>query len=131
MEPYTNTYIYVCMYVCMYVFINVRVHAQFCPTLCDPMDYSPPGSSVHGIFQVRILEWVAISFSRSSSQPLYSRNGTHLLCLLHSQVDSIPLTQLRNPINLSNMLYSLIFKITFCDFACSMPFYFPCYTLCM
>jgi len=37
--------------------------AQSCPTLCDPMDCSPPGSSVHGIFQARILEWVAISFS--------------------------------------------------------------------
>ena len=42
---------------------------QLCPTLCDPMDYSPPGSSVHGIFQARILEWVAISSSRGSSQP--------------------------------------------------------------
>ena len=40
---------------------------QLCPTLCDPMDCSPPGSSVHGIFQARILEWVAISFSRGSS----------------------------------------------------------------
>ena len=38
--------------------------AQSCPTLCDPVDYSPPGSSVHGILQARILEWVAISFSR-------------------------------------------------------------------
>ena len=36
--------------------------AQSCPTLCDPMDCSMPGSSVHGIFQARILEWVAISF---------------------------------------------------------------------
>ena len=42
---------------------------QLCPTLCDPMDCSPPGSSIHGIFQARILEWVAISFSRRSSQP--------------------------------------------------------------
>ena len=41
--------------------------AQSCPTLGDPMDCSPPGSSVHGIFQARILEWVAISFSRGSS----------------------------------------------------------------
>ena len=37
--------------------------------LCDPMDCSPPGSSVHGILQARTLEWVAISFSRGSSQP--------------------------------------------------------------
>ena len=42
---------------------------QLCPTPCDPMDCSPPGSSVHEIFQARILEWVAISFSRGSSQP--------------------------------------------------------------
>ena len=37
--------------------------AQSCPTLCDPMDCSLPGSSVHGIFQARVLEWVAIAFS--------------------------------------------------------------------
>ena len=47
--------------------------AQSCPTLCDPMDCSPPGSSVHGILQARILEWVAIPFSRGSSWP---RNQT-------------------------------------------------------
>ena len=41
---------------------------QSCPTLCDPMDCSLPGSSVHGIFQARVLEWVATSFSRESSQ---------------------------------------------------------------
>ena len=40
---------------------------QSCPTLCDPMDCSPPGSSVHGISQARMLEWVVISFSRGSS----------------------------------------------------------------
>ena len=42
---------------------------QSCPTLWDPMDCSPPGSSVHGILQARILEWVAISSSRGSSPP--------------------------------------------------------------
>ena len=36
---------------------------QSCPTLCDPMDYSLPGSSIHGVFQARVLEWVAIAFS--------------------------------------------------------------------
>ena len=36
---------------------------QSCPTLCDPMDSGPPGSSVHGILEARILEWIAISFS--------------------------------------------------------------------
>ena len=43
--------------------------AQSCPTLCDPMDCSPAGSLVYGIFQAWILEWVAISFSRGSSRP--------------------------------------------------------------
>ena len=43
--------------------------AQSCPTLCDPMDYNLPGSSVHGIFQARILKQVAIFFFRGSSLP--------------------------------------------------------------
>ena len=43
--------------------------AQSCPTLCDPMGCRLPGSSVHGIFQAIVLEWIAISFSRGSSQP--------------------------------------------------------------
>ena len=43
--------------------------SQSRPTLCDPLDYSLPGSSIHGIFQARGLEWVVLSFSRRSSQP--------------------------------------------------------------
>ena len=43
--------------------------AQLCPTLCDPMNCSLPDSSINGIFQARILQWVSISFSRRSSQP--------------------------------------------------------------
>ena len=43
--------------------------AQSCQTLCDPMDCSLPGSSVHGLLQIRILEEVAVTFSRGSSQP--------------------------------------------------------------
>ena len=42
---------------------------QLCPTLCNPTDYSPPGSSVHSILQAKILEWIAIPFSRGSSEP--------------------------------------------------------------
>ena len=54
----------------LYVFIKVKVLVtQLCPILCDPMDRNPPGSSVHGILQARILKWVAISFSRGSSRP--------------------------------------------------------------
>ena len=52
--------------------------AQSCPTLCDPMDCSLPGSSIQGILQARILEWVAISFSRGSSQP---RDQTQVSCI--------------------------------------------------
>ena len=47
---------------CIWLF-KVKLCALSCPTLCDPMDSSPPGSSVHGISQARIPEWVAISFS--------------------------------------------------------------------
>ena len=46
-----------------------RSNPSICPTLCDPMDCSLPGSSLHGILQARVLEWVAISFFRRSSQP--------------------------------------------------------------
>ena len=52
--------------------------AQLCPTLCNPMDCNPPGSSVHGIFQPRVLEQVAISYSRGSSQP---RDQTCVSCI--------------------------------------------------
>ena len=52
-----------------YVYILLLCLAQSWPTLSDPMDCSPPGSSVHGILQARILEWVAILFSRGSSPP--------------------------------------------------------------
>ena len=52
-----NSFSLVCVCVC------VCEVTQLCPTLCDPMACSPPGSSVHGILQARILEWVAISFS--------------------------------------------------------------------
>ena len=51
--------------------------AQSCLTLCEPVDCSPPGSSVHGISQARILEWVAISSCRGSSRP---RDPTHVSC---------------------------------------------------
>ena len=52
--------------------------AQSCLTLCDPMDYNPPSSSVHEILQVRILEWVPISSSRGSFRP---RNWIHISCV--------------------------------------------------
>src|SRR5574340_1783868 len=54
--------------------------AQSCPTLWDPMDCSPPGSSVYGIFQAGILEWVAISYSSGSSRPR-NRNCVCVSCI--------------------------------------------------
>ena len=51
---------------------------QLCLTLCNPMDHSPPGSSVHGILQARILEWVAIPFSRGSSWPRDQAQVSHI-----------------------------------------------------
>ena len=53
----------------VFLIVQFSSVAQSCLTLCDPMDYSLLRSSVHGIFQARILEWVAISFSRGSSPP--------------------------------------------------------------
>ena len=70
--------------------MKVKVKSlQLCPTLSDPMDHSPPGSSIHGIFQARVLEWGAIAFSASdwqiasstgASSPCLGSSGWHL-CL--------------------------------------------------
>ena len=65
------------------------------PTLCGPMDCNPPGSSVHGICQARILEWVAISFSRGSSRP---KDRTHVSCVSPAlPVDPLPLSPQGSP----------------------------------
>ena len=64
-----------CVRVCVCVCVCVT---QSCMTLYDPMGYSPPGSSVHEILQTRILEWVAILFSRESSEP---RGQTWVSCI--------------------------------------------------
>ena len=72
--------------------------AQSCPTLCDPMDYSLPGSSVHGIFQARILEWVAISFSTKTNNASSSQeNPLAISCIMNlfgSPVTLLPLAAL-------------------------------------
>ena len=71
----------------IYLWIDVYIHNSFCcccsggkscPTLCNPVDCSPPGSSVYGISQARILEWVAMPFSRGFSWP---RDQTRVSCL--------------------------------------------------
>ena len=64
--------------------LDAHVHAkslQSCLTLCDPMDGSPPGSSVHGVLRARILEWVAIPFSRGSSRPRDWTRVSYVSCI--------------------------------------------------
>ena len=71
--------------------VCVCVHGksiQSCPTLCDPIDYSPPASSIHGILQAKILEWVAMPSSRGFSP---CRDRPCLLFLMHWQAASLPL----------------------------------------
>ena len=73
--------------------VQARSVTKLCPTLCNPMDCSPPGFSVHGIFQARILEWVAISYSRRSSQPSDQTRISHVSCissLYHSATCEAP-----------------------------------------
>ena len=67
----------VCVCVCVYVCVCAQL-LQSCLTLCDPMDCSPPGSTVHGTVHARILEWVAMPSFRGSSQP---RDQTFVSCV--------------------------------------------------
>ena len=76
------TFSQLCVCVCVCVCVLV---AQSCPTLCDPIDCSPPGSSVHGILQARILEWIAMPFSSwgpSITLQLQNKEGRRKLPLL-------------------------------------------------
>ena len=72
---------------CIYACVRAKL-LQSCLTLGDPMDCSPPGSSVHGIFQTRILEWVTMP----PLQGIFLTQGPnlHLLCLLQWQVGCLP-----------------------------------------
>ena len=63
---------------CFFYLEIVKVKSLSHVWLCDPMDCSPPGSSIHGIFKARVLEWSAISFSRGSSWP---RDPTRVSCI--------------------------------------------------
>ena len=67
-QPVLLVYLWVYVRTCLSIYLDADIHicsvAQSCPTLCNPVDCSPPGSSVHGILQAKILEWVAISYSK-------------------------------------------------------------------
>ena len=89
----TQGFLTVCsLYDCMHACV---LSLQSCSSPCDPMGYSPPVSSVHGIIQARILEWVAIPFSRGSFQ---TKNQTWVSCLLHCQVGSLSLAPPGKPL---------------------------------
>ena len=67
---------------CVCVHVRAKL-LQLCPTLCDPMDCSPPGSPVHGILQAGTLEWAALPSSRASSR---LRDRTHVSCIAGRQI---------------------------------------------
>ena len=79
-------WVLICLLNALLLFCSSEV-AQSCPTLCNPMDCGLPGSSVHRIFQARILEWIATSFSRESSQP---RDQTRVSCFSFIDRHSFP-----------------------------------------
>ena len=81
--------------------------AQSCQTLCDPVDCSPPGSSVHGILQARILEWIAISFSRGSSRP---RDWTQVSCIAGRRFN-LWATREALPVNFHNIFVRQIVSV--------------------
>ena len=91
---------------CVCVCVCARFVFQSCPTLCDAMNCSPSGSCVRGIFQAKLLEWVAMPFSRGIFPP----QGLNpcLLYLLPWQVDSLPLASLSS---LNNMKMLINWKI--------------------
>ena len=73
-----HTYMYIYTSLHRFIYEGEGEVAQSCPTLCDPVDCSLPGFSVHGIHQAGIVEWVTISFSRGSSQPRDRTRVSHI-----------------------------------------------------
>ena len=100
--------------------MNVLV-AQVCPTLCDPTNYSISGSSVHGILQARILEWVTVPFSRGSSQP---RDQTQISHIAGRFLTSWATREALNKSSLNFLMLCLVIQScpTLCDpMDCSLP----------
>ena len=100
-----------------------------CPTLCHPMDYSLPGSSIHAIFQARVLEWVAIFFSRVSSRP---RDWTQVSCIVSKTLyrlysrDRYKITVLRRTTLPFTHASSLLFWLYFWVFVLGVSFLLLC-----
>ena len=99
--------------------VCVCVHTQslqLCPTLCNPMDCSPSGSSDHGTLQARTLEWVAVPSSRGSSRPRDSTRVSYFLA------GSLPLAPSRKPC----CAYQCLILSGFADFATNCVFNYWC-----
>ena len=126
-ETFPSYTMYVCVCVCVCVLV-----AQSCLTLCNPMDCSPQDSTVHGISQARILEWVAISFSRGSSQP---RDWTWVSCIA-AKFLTIWATKVMQPVLLvcGNRRFLPVYKSCSCAFLLDAFFFFnlkrPCAQAC-
>ena len=124
MYIYTHIYVCVCVYICIYIYTAAVVKSlQSCLTLCDPIDGSPPGSSIPGILQTRTLEWGAISFSNAC---MLSRSSHVWLCVTpRSAAHQAPLSMgfsrqeywsglpLPSPIYILHLLYAFICQWTF------------------
>ena len=112
MKSIKNVFLSMCLFVCLLIYLFMQLLSlclsiflpgrmsaktlQSSPTLCDPVDCSPPGSSVRGILQARILEWIAMLSSRGSSRP---KDGIRAsLCLLHWKQGSLLLLPPGKPI---------------------------------
>ena len=81
MGKFVTVHFTIIMHMCLHVSVHVRSVVHSCLTLCDPMDDSPPCSSVHGVFQARILERVATSYFRGTSQPRDRTPGSSVSCI--------------------------------------------------
>ena len=83
-----SSYLFMYLHICVSIYYLVVQSLSCVQLFWDPMDYNPPASSVHGILQARIREWVAVPSSRESSRP---RDQTCISCLQHWKADSIQL----------------------------------------
>ena len=94
------------------IIVSVLV-AQSCPTLCDPMDCSPPGSSVHEILQARILEWVTMPSLLQGIFPTQRLNQDSLYCSVKICFQDLPLDYITIycRINISYLLFLIIFPL--------------------
>ena len=103
---------YRCLLFCLNITDEKSEVAQLCPTLCDPVDCSLPGFSVPGIFQARVLEWVAISFFRGSSRP---GDRTQVSCIA---ADALPSEPPGNPLQMRGFLFKATMKNKYFERSC-------------